>query len=251
MFKIITRDYAIKKFNTILDNVNNGGTDVYEVTSANIFSLSKALKYINQVDPNTVLWQHTPTHHVACVYVKQNTGFAYNRDYLDLIANGIDSEEKFREAWRQKNGKSPQGHFPAIEKSATKSQRVKHESYIVADLNSENPNSKIPGSLSPNHVDRTHLISSQITGIERHKGLLIDFDSWLNRTPMNKFETYILRMSNNQDIIWLAFVWQESDGLHWKYTMLDNQGTILSERQWVDDRWTYIWKYDPYQENID
>ena len=35
--KIITRDYAIKKFNTILDNVNNGGTDVYEVTSANIF----------------------------------------------------------------------------------------------------------------------------------------------------------------------------------------------------------------------
>ena len=93
MSKIITRDYAIKKFNAILNNVNNGGTDVYEVTSANIFSLSKALKYINQVDPNTVLWQHTPTHHVACVYVKQNTGFAYNRDYLDLIANGIDSEE--------------------------------------------------------------------------------------------------------------------------------------------------------------
>ena len=57
MIKIITRDYAIKKFNAILNNVNNGGTDVYEVTSANIFSLSKALKYINQVDPNTVLWQ--------------------------------------------------------------------------------------------------------------------------------------------------------------------------------------------------
>ena len=68
---------------------------------------------------------------------------------------------------------------------------------------------------------------------------------------MNTFETYILRMSNKQDIIWLAFVWQESDGLHWKYTMLDNQGTILSKREWIDDRWTYIWKYDPYQENID
>lgn len=246
----ISRDLALTKFNTVLSNVRNGGTAVREVVSLSLDNLDGIKRAFSIVPHHTAIWQHTDTIHFAGIYIEQDKGFSYSREYLDLISAGIDTDIKFLNAWNEVNNGGDFGSVPKTKHQATKTSRQQHESYIIADKElGMNVNSAIVGKMRNGRdgVDRTHLISSQITGIENHKGLLIDYDSWLNRTPMNKFEMNVLKMNKSRDVIWTSLVWQNNDGLHLRYTMYDSRYNPIATNEWTDDRWQYIWRYDAYQ----
>ena len=141
------------------------------------------------------------------------------------------------------------GTFPTVKVSKTSEIRHAQASYIVADFNKRpNPNSQIPKMDGAKTTHRTHLISAQTTGIENHKGLLIEYDGWLNMYPMNQFEQEMLDLSKTQDIIWIAQVYQASDGLHLRYLIYNARWKLLHQKEWVDDRWTYVWYFDPEQD---
>lgn len=246
----ITLAFATKKFNNVLENVNKLGNPVREVVSLPLESDKNIQLALEQVPEHTALWQHTPLWHTALIYIPKRTGRAYGRDVLDLIATGIDSEEKFISAWNEFNEGKSKGFFPKTNLSITANSRKRQQSYIVADLSAgPKPDSKLP-HLGDDAVDRTHLISAQTTGIENNAGLLIDYDGWLNRTPMNAFEDKCLDLSHMQDIIWRAFIYQSEEGLVWEYHIYDSNFNEIRNAQWVDDRWHYFWKYDDYQGRI-
>ncbi|EDP6423498.1 hypothetical protein FVI60_08945 [Campylobacter jejuni] len=246
----ISREFALKKFNNVLKNVRYGGTPIREVISVSLDTLDNIKKVITMLPPHTAIWQHNMNYHFVAIYIEKGRGYSYSRDFLDLISDGVDTEEKFLDAWESINGSKEIGKIPKTQHQATKTSRQKQSSYIVADVGAgENKQSKIEGKLNGNGVDRTHLISSQITGIENHKGLLIDYDSWLNRIPINKFEIQALKISNYRDIVWTTMVYQKSDGLHFKCIIYNENFEILMQNEWIDDRWKYIWKFDAYQVN--
>lgn len=236
--------WAEEKFVEVLQAVREGATDVYEVRSLPLTSTKNMAKAINQVKHGSALWQHTDTYHIAMIYIERGKGQRFNRTLLDLIASGVDSKQKFRRAWLAKNH-GEEGSFPRPKSSSTSSNRQKHASYIVADFNKgANPKSKIAGRDGNMTTHRTHLISAQTTGIEANKGLLIDFDGWLNMKPLNEYETSVLELTRTRDLIWTATVWREKDGLHYKYIMYTPEFKIITEREFIDDRWTYLWYYD-------
>lgn len=244
-------ELASRRFKRTLERVENGGTRVYEVVSHRIGRLSDILAMLNCVADNDVIWQHTPEYHVAAIRIAKDTGYDYNRGFFELINSGIDTPRKFANAWKKKNDSLGWGEMPTPKQNSfVQSQRSKQRSYIVADTAHEHRSSLISGSLPQNQVDRTHLISFQTIGIENSPGLLIDFDAWLNRNPMNSFETRALQLSRYQDIIWVVKIQPTAQGLSWKYLILDSQFKVLMKQRWIDDRWSYYWYTDDYQRDI-
>ena len=247
-----TLDEALEKFEKQLTTYffypNN--LKSVEITDYKINTFLGMQRAINAYEKNVPLWQHSKEWHTAMIYIYQGNGFQFNRNMLDLIRNGINSSEKFVESWKETNNGEWYGIMPRTTNSVTSSERRKQASYILANLNKEpNPNSKL-GSIYKNIPHRTHLISSQVTGIENDKGLLIDYDGWLNSIPMNRFETEILEETERRSLVWVANVWRENDGLHLKYTIYNTDWTIYREQEWIDDRWEYVWRYDGYQTNL-
>ncbi|EKZ0201703.1 hypothetical protein AAK913_11990 [Enterococcus faecium] len=244
----ICKELAIYKFVGQLERVKKGAVPVHEVKSFPINTFLGAQKAIGNVKKGAVVWQHTNKWHSAITYVKKGYGFSYNRDMMDLIASGIDTVDKFEEKWYERN-LGDIGYIPKAKSSRTSSSRKGQASYIVADFNKgENTFSTIEGSLQTNIPHRTHLISAQITGIENHKGLLIDFDGWLNINPLKSFENKVLELTKKQDIIWTVNIWQSKEGLNYQYIMYDSDWKLIKKNHWVDDRWSYIWYYDKEQE---
>lgn len=250
--QLISYEEALKKFNRYLAYARMGPTSVYEVKSFSINNVSGLKSALDQVPRSSAIWQHTDKWHVAAIYIPANTGFKFSRKITNLFSHGIVDKDSFRKAWIETNGNYEYGVFPKKPGDAPSNARVKQASYIVADRRyPENEHSKIPGSFKKNETHRTHLISSQITGIEHHRGLLIDFDGWLNSNPMNQFETKVLNMTKEQDIVWSANIWIGSDNyLHWKYLIYDKNYHLITEKEWIDDRWTYIWRFDRGQEKL-
>lgn len=246
----ITLAFAKKKFGQVLENINSLGNPVREVVSVPLVKEKDIQLVLEQVPEHTALWQHTPAWHTAVIYIPKRQGRTYGRDVIDLIATGVDSEEKFVAAWNEFNGGKNRGLFPKTRISVTANSRKRQKSYIVANLaKGANPNSCLP-HLDTDNVDRTHLISAQTTGIENNAGLLIDYDGWLNRTPMNAFEDKCLDLSYMQDIVWRTFIYQSDEGLIWEYHIYDSNFNEIRNARWVDDRWSYFWKYDEYQGKI-
>lgn len=245
----ITREIALDRFTKQLITLQTEHTEVQEIVSYPINTFLGIQRAINSIEKGTAIWQHTPTWHTACIYIKKGEGFKYNRDLLNLIASGVETVNDFLFAWKMMNGNEDRGFMPTTRRSKTSNIRKGQASYIVADFNKgENVNSLL-GSLTKNIPHRTHLISAQVTGIERHKGLLIDYDGWLNSIEMNAFETEMLKRTNESDLIWTANIWKSVDGLHWRYVMYNPDYTVYEKKEWIDDRWHYLWYYDKYQKN--
>lgn len=241
----ISKKVALKKFLLNLDLVNRGGTSIVEVKSVNIDDMVNLNKILTKVPKNTVIWQHTAKYHIAAIYLKKGTGRNYSRKMLNLISSGVDSEEKFLEAWNERNEQQEIGEIPVPKKNTTSDTRKKQASFIVVDLNKgEHKSKKINGSLDTNAVDRTHLISAQSTGIENHRGIIIDFDAYLNREPMNEFENKMLDYAEHSDVIWHTYIHLEKDGLHWEYKLMTPVYKRIMTKKWIDDRWEYLWRYD-------
>lgn len=241
---VITHDEARQRYKAFLEQKNRGTTAVREVQSFAINTLAGRKRALSLVSHNTAVWQHTNRWHVAMIYIDQGTGFRFKRDYLDLYAAGCQTIDQFDQLWVALNGCEP-GIMPKARGSKTSTVRRQQHSYIVANQSLEpNTASKIAGDLPISQVHRTHLITSQVTGIENNKGLLIDYDGWLNSNPMNEYELMILEKNHEQPIIWNALVWQQIDGLHFRYEMYNPDWTLLDASEWVDDRWQYFWYYD-------
>lgn len=250
--QLISYDDAYGRFERYLNFAKQGATTVYEVRSFAINNPIGVKRALGQVPEGSAIWQHTDKWHTAAIYIKKGCGRKFSRQVMNLFSHGIVTEDKFKQAWIDTNGMYEMGVFPKVPGDYTAGVRRQQESYIVSDNNSENLSSKIPGSFNRNRTHRTHLISAQTTGIESHKGLLIDFDGWLNSNPMNQFETAVLDLTENQDVIWTANIWiDEKDHLlHWRYVMYDKDFKIAAQKEWVDDRWTYIWRYDKGQDKL-
>lgn len=251
----ISYRFASERFASILNRIEQGGTTVYEVRSKPLTVPRTICEMLEQLNPGDVIWQHTPQYHVAAVKIIKGHGWDYGRNYLDLIYNGIDTPEKFEAAWAKRNGKNArEGYVPRSDKntSVTSAVRAQQESYVVAKSLTPNRNSKIAGSLGidGDSVDRTHLIPVTVTGIENHKGLLIDYDSWLNRNPMVKFEQEVLKLNRYKTLYWIAFIQQLKVGLVWRYYIFDLNHQLVRKARWIDDRWDYEWWHDPAQELI-
>lgn len=245
----ISKEQAIHRYTGVLNNLKNGGTKVYEVRSFAMNTDSGVMRALQNVSAGDVVWQHTNKWHSAAIYIQQGKGYEYHRNILDLIGKGVDSVEKFSFLWDQYNDGRITGVIPQIGGSATSTSRQKQMSYVVANLSKGElrPN-HISGSLTNNVPHRTHLISSQVTGIENHRGLLIDFDGWLNMNPLNNFEQDTLKMTRHEDVIWTVQVWPSTKGLCFEYRMFDIEWNLVSEHLWVDDRWEYIWYFDDGQD---
>lgn len=246
--------WAVERFNEMLERP---ATPVYEITSEPVRTLASMKKYIDEVGPNVALWQHTQLYHTAMIYIQKNHGKQFNRKLLDLIHSGVDTEAKFQKEWVKRNKNLGEGVFPSLKSSYTTSARAQQKSYVVVDRHFKpNPNSRIEGTLPTGEVHRTHLISAQTTGIENHRGLLIDYDGWLNTTPLNEFEDQILEATNYQSLIWIAQVWAtDSDqgrltNMHYRYLIYRTDWTLFAKQEWVDDRWHYQWFVDDDQLSI-
>lgn len=147
-----------------------------------------------------------------------------------MYQSGIDTNSKFKNAWRKVNGNNfNDGIIPTVKNNYSSQERQKQESFIVAENNNKYP------------TDRTHLIPLSVTGIECHRGLLIDFDSDLNRNQMNNFEQDSLSLTKNQDIIWISIVKQVKNGLLLKELIFDTQYQMLKYHNFIDNRHNYIW----------
>lgn len=244
--QLISYDEAYRRFQRYLGYFIKGATPVYEVRSFSLADISGIKKALGRIKHGSAIWQHTDQWHVAAIYIDKGEGFRFSRKVTNLFAHDVISEEQFKQAWEETNGPYDWGVFPRKPGSAATHARKKQASYIVADRNKpENEQSSIEGSFKRNEVHRTHLISSQVTGIEYHKGLLIDYDGWLNVNPMNQFESEMLDLSNNQDLVWTATIWLDNQrNLHWRYRMFNSEYQLIAEKEWVDDRWSYIWRYD-------
>lgn len=242
-------EFALYQFKNVLHNLQHP-TKVVQVVTFPINTSTGVWKALHAVPPLTAVWQHTATSHTAAIWIPRGQGYRFNRGVIDLISSGVNTPGKFLAAWQLKNGDVDFGYFPTAKGSATSSVRQTQMSYIVADFDRGiRRTSKLP-SLAKNRVDRTHLISEQITGVESHRGLLIDFDGYLNANPMNKFEQTVLTQTKKYDLLWICNVWRTGFGtpqeaLHLRYDIkLAKDGSTLVSHEWIDDRWWYLWFMD-------
>lgn len=250
--QLISYTDALKRFQQFLAFARVGPTVVYEIVSYPLNNIEGIKKALESVPKGSAVWQHTDKWHTAATYIKAGYSRKFNRQVINLFAHGITTKDDFRRVWEEQNGDYELGVFPKAAGSYSSEIRKKQASYIVADRNRpENSDSKIPGSFINNQVHRTHLISAQTTGIEQNKGLLIDFDGWLNTNPMNQFETKMLNLAKHQDLVWTANVWIGQDEyLHFKYQMYDKNYKLIDKAEYIDDRWTYLWYYDQGQDKL-
>ncbi|MGX7408043.1 hypothetical protein ACWOE8_07250 [Enterococcus avium] len=241
------RDEAIEIYKNTLELVlSESITPVYQVKTFPLNNIAGLKKGISSVPHGCVLWQHTDTWHTTTMYIKKGRGKIFNRDLLDLVAAGVDTLDAFEVAWDLINpDQNVKGYFPKVKSSKTSSIRQQQASFIVADFDvAPNPESTIKGSLYKNRPHRTHLIPAQTTGIENHRGLLIDFDGWLNMNSLKRFETNTLNASEQLDLIWSTNIWRSNLGLHFQYIIYDTSWNAIYQDEWIDDRWTYIWYFD-------
>lgn len=242
-------DFALQQYKTVLNNMKHP-TPVVQVVTFPINTSTGVWKALHAVKPLTAIWQHTATSHTAAIWIPRGQGYRFNRTAMDLIMSGVNTPGKFLQAWQEKNGDVDYGYFPSAKSSQSSQIRHQQLSYIVADLDrGERYESRLP-SLNQNRVDRTHLISEQITGIESHRGLLIDFDGYLNSNPMNKFEQTVLTQTRKYDLLWICNVWRTgfntpNETLHFRYDIkFASDGRTLVSKEWSDDRWYYLWFID-------
>ena len=235
---------AEKYFEKTLKKVNKGGTTLYEVRSLPINSINAIKGVLDKVPSNTVIWQHLKKQHIVAMYIEKGTGLNYNRTFYELIHRGINTVEKFRKLWLLENGNSSLGEIPHPKSSSfTSNSRRKLDPLIIRNSKIEQKSKYIMGSLPQNNVDRTHLIPFSAIGIENNPAVVIDYDSWLNRNPMEKFEHYILQYNRQNSIYWITSVYKNAKGLNVKYFIYDPfTGVLLKQAHWIDDRWTYQWK---------
>lgn len=234
---------ALSRFKRTLQRKNSGGTTVYEVKSHLLKNIEDTKKTLNGVPNNCVIWQHTPVVHIVAIELARGTGLDYSRNFFELIKEGIETSEDFTKLWFDYNGNFEEGIVPSVDNpSFMQSNRKKLKSLIVADTKHQRESRYITGSLEENTVDRTHLIPFTATGIENNPGIMIDFDSWLNRNPMEEFETKVLKYNRNHDITWITVVYGNDSGLNLEY-LIFKPGTnhIITRAHWVDDRRDYYW----------
>lgn len=266
MTQIKLNKYGVVEFDDVKEKFTEIGrqislknvTTVHEVKSYLLKNISDIKRALKEIDNGDVVWQHLNIGqqvypwHKAAVYIQKGEGRKWNRKLLDLYASGVVTPEDFDKAWYAQNGDKKMGAMPKARYSKTSNERVKQISLIEATgtpdptkprkINfTENFNSKISQSLKVNIPHRTHLVNVQTTGIENNSGLLIDYDGWLNMVPINQFENEILNLSEKMDLVWTANVFKKDDGLHFRYSIYSKDFILLKEKEWIDDRWTYLW----------
>lgn len=217
-------------------------TNVYQVTTCRLKDMANLKKKLRMVEKNSVIWQHTHDYHMCAIFIRKGTGYNYNRDIYDLYCSGVNTLSKFRYRWKKLNHnlkKDYDGKIPQTSQSKSSNDRRNQESYIVAKQTLRT------------HVDRTHLIPVSVTGIECHRGILIDYDSHLNRGPMNEFEQTILKITMQQDIIWTATVFPSTkkEGLVLRYIIFNKEWEMLKKKDFIDSVNTYNWYVDSPESN--
>ena len=212
-------------------------TMVREVESYPLNRIDGLRRAIKVAGDNVAIWQHGWDYHVAAIKIKKGTGFNYNRQIYNLYQSGIKTLPAFKKAWFKTNKTlKGQGNIPTIKANYASDERKTQKSFIVA----ENPPTTVHGKI--HLVDRTHLIPFSVTGIEYHKGLLIDFDSVLNRGPMNTFEQENLKLSNMQDIIWATIVFiTNKDHLAIKEMAFNTNYQLINYKTVIDMQHSYLW----------
>lgn len=175
---------------------------------------------------------------MAAVYIKQGTGFLYNRGIYNLYKSGVKTIPALKKRWLKINHNlKDDGKIPQTKTDHASDARNKQESYVVARKSSNQE--------FENKIDRTHLIPFPVTGIEHHKGLLVDFDAELNRGGMNNFERKALNLSNYKDIIWVALVYPTNDNfLAIREIAFDKNWHILGNKCFIDKSHRYYWYND-------
>lgn len=264
MVKSVDRYRSKKQFLEMALKITNSSTAVKEHIQLPLTYKENVLEVISNEDPGTIIWQHTDKVHVACIYIKQGSGYDYSRSGIDLYNvfehNGIDMTDLdqighyFDVAWEHTNDAGSNfGIFPKVTSSITRYERSRLESYIIRDESiPENVDSSIP-KRKVNRLDRTHLIPVSVTGIENNRSVLIMFDSWLNQNTLREFEERILRITRHQDVIWWVVITknnQDPKHLDWNYIILDSLGNVLDSLRVTDDRWSYNWYYDDRYQSL-
>lgn len=244
-------EFEAQRFAKLLKRIRQGIPEPYEILSQPLHRVSDVFRILSNLPPNTPIWQHGyhPDYHVAAIYIAKGTGFDFSRPLMDLYHNKVYTMDDFKKAWFTWNAGEFNGDLPQVSSSFTMNARRKQRSYIVADTAHEHLESKLP-DLPVNSVDRTHLIPFPIIGIENSPGLLIDYDSYLNRNEMNDYENRIMELTKHEDLVWITSVYPSNKGLKWRYLIYDQYGQKISQHTWFDDRWTYYWYYDKRQEYI-
>ena len=194
--------------------------------------------------PGTPIWQHTPWWHTAMIHIVRGHVIDFNRQLVNLIASGVTTVAKFKQAWVKTNGSTrDQGSWPdVVTNDYVGKTRQKQCSYIVADQSVPKKTSRLPTTTVA--VDRTHLIPFSVTGVENNPGLLIDFDAWLNRNPMEEFERTMQAHAKLGDVYWITLVLPIHGNLQVRYFIYDEHWLPIQHRFFTDDRWEYIWSYD-------
>lgn len=152
-----------------------------------------------------------------------------------MYQSGVKTPRKFKQAWLKENGNyDVDGKIPIVKTDFAGNERVKQESYIVAELNST--------TQFKHPIDRTHLIPLPVTGIEFHRGLLIDFDGQLNRGAMNEFEAKVLKKTEYKDIIWVAVVFStKKHNLAIREIAYDSNWNLICHQTFIDKNHKYYW----------
>lgn len=244
--------YSLRRFKNMLKLRKAGGTEIYEVQSCLIKNVRTVKSILNKVPINSVIWQHTPELHVAAITLEKGSGYNYSRRFYELIHKGIDSPTKFKKAWLANTLNIQDDEIPNLKgTSFTGNSRKKAKLFIVADTAVEYESQFIEGSLEQNSADRTHLIPFTAIGIDNNPGIMIDYDSWLNRNPMQQFEDKILKLNEYRTITWITSVYGNQNGLNWKYLIYDTHSDkLIDKAHWVDDRWKYYWYTTSEQQTL-
>ncbi|MGX5378177.1 hypothetical protein ACWCL1_08040 [Ligilactobacillus sp. LYQ135] len=212
-------------------------TSVHQVKTCPLTDLSNLKLKLKEVDDNSVIWQHNRQYHMVAMYIKKGTGYSYNRDIYDLYYSGVNTLAKFRKQWEKTNHNlrlEYDGKIPKTTKSKSSNDRRKQKSYIVAEQTAQTL------------VDRTHLIPVSVTGIEYHRGLLIDYDREANRGGMNDFERQVLKINTEKDIIWTTSVFpsKKKKGLVLRYIIFNHDWKIIKKKDFIDTKNIYNWYVD-------
>lgn len=245
-------NYALRRFKKMLKLRKNGGTTLYEVQSFLIKDVRTVKETLSKVPCNSVIWQHTPELHVAAIVLKKGSSYNYSRRFYELIHKGIDTPTKFQKAWVLNTLDLQSDVMPNLKgTSFTGNNRRKLKPFIVADTDVEYESKYIAGSLDQNNVDRTHLIPFTAIGVDNNPGVMIDYDSWLNRNPMQQFEDRMLKINEHRTITWITSIYGSSRGLNWKYLIYDTHtDKLIDKAHWIDDRWKYYWYTLPEQQEL-
>lgn len=247
---------ALQSFNYIKD-IAKGKiplTQVIEIDNSHpLTTVWEVVDKLFDYPTNTPIWQHDNTNyvHIAAERIKKGTGYLFNRSILNLYADNkirCKTETEFRNLWKKKNKSlKGDGKIPdATSQTTSDVRKSEQKSLIIANQDvGRLPNDPYKGKKV--EVDRTHLIPSTVTGIEVSPGLIIDFNSRLNRNEMRNFEQKVLKYNRNHSIIWITRVSFNKKGLLViKYIIISyneniKKGKIINEARFTDRTWSYLW----------